>query len=121
MKSEPRKPNTELACKHWMLYDPPPVLGDIVYCQYCGEYRRVGGGDLRRRKAADAKEYRYAAICQEPGCNFVRKNMEIKPVKIQGDSHSIRTGHVVTVSDPGGKTEITITYDRNTGVPVTES
>lgn len=120
MNSNQRELNTLLACNHWLLYDPPPSLGDIVYCLHCAEYRRVKGGDLRRRKAADAKEYRYAAICQEPSCPFVRKSMEIKPVKIQGDSHSIRTGHVVTVSDPGGKTEITISLGRNPEVPVTK-
>lgn len=118
MRYEERELNTLLACGHWILFDPPPSLGDVVYCMHCGKYHRVNGGDLRRRKAADAKEYRYAAICDDPACSFVRKGMEQKPVEIQGDSHSIRTGHAVTVSDPGGKTVTRITSDRNPAVRV---
>jgi hypothetical protein len=103
MTGEAREPNTTLSCEHKVLFDPPPSQHDIVWCWYCGRYRKVFGGKLRKKKAGDSKEYRYIAVCDDTACVFVRKGMDLKTVEIQGDSHSIRTGHEVTVSDPGGK------------------
>lgn len=109
--------NTALVCEHWARFDPPAHYGDTVWCHACGQYREVVGGVLRYRKPADRKEFRYVAECSHG--DFRRKEWEKKDAEIQGDSHVLRTGHVVTVRDVEGRTVTSITSDRIIRSPVT--
>lgn len=100
-----------LSCGHAVIYEPPPTVGDTVYCRICDDYhvvmksKRRPGPQVKREKKNVG---RTRVECND--CKFVRTYPTQKEAKTRAQSHAIRLNHTVIVIPPvAGAKVITLT------------
>lgn len=84
-----------LECTHLARFYPAPRLGDIVYCQTCRDFRQV------RRRNRDTPYLKIKCASCQYARRFELDQSEL--ARIKGDTHRLRTGHIVWLIDQSGK------------------
>lgn len=94
--TEPREAtpkNVHLACGCWVIYFPPPMTDDVLYCRKCQDYFRVIGGQINNLG--------YTIHCL--GCEHERRyNAALRDVDTLATAHAIKKQHSVQILNGNG-------------------